>query len=81
MQDPKGKTVILTWEALQSGTQEGYKLPRAKSYNDFSQTATLASTDATATDTGTPWGWGHQYWLIAVVKMVDFSRMTAVSHS
>ena len=63
------KTVNLTWDAPTSGgnTLTGYKLFRAKSYNDFTQLGgTFSTTDTGHTDNGTSWDRAHEYRLIAI---------------
>ena len=63
------KTVNLTWNAPTSGgnTLTGYKLFRAKSYNDFTQLGgTFSTTDTGHTDNGTSWDRAHEYRLIAI---------------
>ena len=48
-------------------TLTGYKLFRAKSYNDFTQLGgTFSTTDTGHTDNGTSWDRAHEYRLIAI---------------
>ena len=63
------KTVTLAWDAPTPGafTLTGYKLFRAKSYNDFMQLGgTFSTTDTGHTDNGTSWDRAHEYRLIAI---------------